>query len=76
MKPVPHWRNWWRRYSTWLALAIPLLGILREALPELKDVISIESYKVISSVLGFAIVVATQIKQRAVSGDDPGKGGH
>lgn len=69
MKPVPNWRNWYKRYSTWLALAIPLLYILREALPELKEVISIDAYKAISSILGFAIVVATQIKQRSVSGD-------
>jgi len=69
MKAVPNWRNWWKRYSTWLALAIPLLGILREALPEMKDVISLDAYKAISGFLGFAIVVATQIQQRAVSGD-------
>jgi hypothetical protein len=70
MQPVPYWRKWWKRWSTWLALLIPLLAILREALPELKEVISIEAYKGMSAFLGFAIVVATQIKQKSVSGGD------
>ena len=70
MKPIPQWRLWWRRYSTWLALAIPILAGLREALPELREVIPIEAYKYISGGLGFAVVIAMQIKQRSVSGDD------
>lgn len=67
---VPSWRRCWRRYSTWLALAIPILMACREALPELKEVIPIEAYKYISGCLGFAVVVAMQIKQRSVSGGD------
>lgn len=70
MKPIPQWRLWWRRYSTWLALAIPILAGLREALPELREVIPIEAYKYISGGLGFAVVIAMQIRQRSVSGED------
>lgn len=69
MKLIPNWRRFWRRYSTWLALAIPILGALREALPELREVISPEAYKYISGALGFSVVVAMQIKQNSVSGD-------
>lgn len=69
MKPIPQWRLWWRRYSTWLALAIPILAGLREALPELREIIPIEAYKYISGGLGFAVVIAMQIRQRSVSGD-------
>lgn len=69
MKPIPQWRLWWRRYSTWLALAIPILAGLREALPELREVIPIEAYKYISGGLGFAVVIAMQIRQSSVSGD-------
>lgn len=67
---IPQWRRWWRRYSTWLALAIPILAGLREALPELREVIPIEAYKYISGGLGFAVVIAMQIRQRSVSGSD------
>ncbi|BBI47400.1 hypothetical protein [Pseudomonas phage HU1] len=70
MKPIPQWRLWWRRYSTWLALAIPILAGLREALPELREIIPIEAYKYISGGLGFAVVIAMQIRQRSVSGED------
>lgn len=70
MKPIPQWRRWWRRYSTWLALAIPILAGLREALPELRELIPIEAYKYISGGLGFAVVIAMQIRQRSVSGSD------
>lgn len=70
MKPIPQWRLWWRRYSTWLALAIPILAGLREALPELREIIPIEAYKYISGGLGFAVVIAMQIRQRSVSGSD------
>lgn len=70
IKPIPQWRLWWRRYSTWLALAIPILAGLREALPELREIIPIEAYKYISGGLGFAVVIAMQIKQHSVSGDD------
>lgn len=71
MRPIliPQWRKCWRRYSTWLALAIPVLGCIREALPELREVIPLDAYKYISGGLGFAVVIAMQIKQNSVSGD-------
>lgn len=70
IRMIPHWRRWWRRYSTWLALAIPILAGLREALPELREIIPIEAYKYISGGLGFAVVIAMQIRQSSVSGSD------
>lgn len=70
IKPIPQWRRWWRRYSCWLALAIPIITGLREALPELREVIPLEAYKYISGGLGFAAVIAMQIRQKSVSGDD------
>lgn len=70
MKLIPQWKKWWKRQSTWLALAIPILAVLREALPELRELIPIEAYKYISGGLGFAVVIAMQIRQRSVSGSD------
>jgi hypothetical protein len=70
MQLIPQWKLFWRRYSTWLALAIPVLMALREALPELKEVIPIGAYKYISGGLGFAVVVVMNIKQQSVSGGD------
>lgn len=69
MRPIPTWRRWWRRYSTWLALAIPALGYAREALPQLQEIIDPHAYKVISGLLGFAVVIAVHIRQDSVSGD-------
>lgn len=69
MKPIPQWKKFWRRYSTWLALAIPMLTVLREALPELREVIPLEAYKYLSGCLGFAAVVAMQIKQNSMCED-------
>lgn len=69
IRPVPSWRKWWKKYSTWLALSLPALTVAREALPSLQEVIPLEQYKVIAGVLGFVIVVAVNIKQKSVSGD-------
>jgi predicted membrane chloride channel (bestrophin family) len=70
MQLIPQWRKWWRRWSTWLALMIPILAMAREALPELREIIDPQLYKVISGCLGFAVVVAMQIKQHSVSGEN------
>lgn len=70
MRPIPQWRRWWRRYSVWLALAIPGLAAAREALPQLQEIIDPQAYKVISGLLGFAVVIAMHIKQDSVSGAD------
>lgn len=71
MKPVPTWRKWWKRYSTWLALSLPVLTVAREALPNLQELIPLPQYKLIAGVLGVLIVVAVHIKQHSVSGDKP-----
>jgi hypothetical protein len=68
MKLIPNWKKSWRRYSTWLALALPAMTVAREALPNLQDLIPLPQYKLIAGVLGFAIVVAMNIKQKSVSG--------
>lgn len=70
IRVIPTWRRWWRRYSTWLALAIPVLTALREALPQLQEVIPLDTYKAVSAMLGFAVVLAVHIKQKSVSGDE------
>jgi len=70
------WRKWWKRYSTYLSLALPALTIAREALPNLQEVIPLAQYKLIIGLLGFLIVIAVNIKQNAVSGgpdDEQGK---
>lgn len=76
IKPVPTWRKWWKRYSTYLSLSLPALTIAREALPNLQEVIPLAEYKLIIGLLGFLIVIAVNIKQNAVSGgptDEPDK---
>lgn len=76
MKPIPQWRKWWRRYSTWLALSLPAMTVAREALPNLQELIPLPQYKLIAGVLGFVIVIAINIKQNSMSGgngNEPGK---
>lgn len=63
------WRKWWKRYSTWLALALPALTVAREALPNLQELIPLPQYKLIAGVLGFVIVIAVHIKQNSLSED-------
>lgn len=65
---IPQWHKCWRRYSTWLAMALPIMTVAREALPNLQELIPLPQYKLIAGILGFMIVVAMQIKQHSVSG--------
>lgn len=69
IQPVPTWKKWWKRYSTYLALALPALTVAREALPNLQEIIPLPEYKFITGMLGFLIVIAVHIKQKSVSGD-------
>lgn len=71
VKPVPTWRLWWKKYSTWLSLSIPALAIAQQALPSLQAIVPDETYKVITGVLGFVIVIAVNIRQKSVSGEVP-----
>lgn len=68
---VSIWRRWWLRYSTYLALSLPAMTVLRDAMPSLQELIPLGQYKWIVGVLGFAIVVATNIHQNRVSGPKP-----
>lgn len=68
MKLIPQWKKCWRRYSTYLILAIPVLDAAREFLPQVREVISPDLYKSISAVLAIAAFIAIQIKQNSVSG--------
>jgi len=70
LKIIPQWRKAWRRYSTWLALSLPALTGLRDAVPSLQELIPLPQYKVIVGILGFLVVVAVHIKQNSVSGGD------
>lgn len=65
---IPQWKQCWRRYSTYLILAIPVLEAAREFMPEVRELISPEAYKMISGVLAVSAFIAIQIKQNSVSG--------
>lgn len=65
---IPQWKKCWRRYSTYLILAIPALEAAREFLPQVHELISPELYKTISAFLAIAAFIAIQIKQNSVSG--------
>lgn len=65
--PVENWRNWHKKWSTWLMAAIPLITGLREALPALQELIPGPEYKLLMGVLGFVAIIASQIKQQSIA---------
>lgn len=65
---IPQWKLFWKRWSTYLILAIPVLEAAREFMPEIREIISPEAYKMISACLAIAAFIAIQIKQNSVSG--------
>jgi len=67
IQPVDNWRLWYKKWSTWIVAAIPVITVAREAFPALVDVIPLETYKMIMAALAFASIVAIQIKQRSIS---------
>ena len=67
---IPQWKQCWRRYSTYLILAIPVLDAARDFLPQVQEVISPDLYKRVSAGLAIAAFIAIQIKQNSVSGGD------
>lgn len=68
MKLIPQWKMFWKRWSTYLILAIPALDAARDFLPQVQDVISPDIYKRVSALLAVAAFIAIQIKQNSVSG--------
>lgn len=70
MKLIPQWKLFWKRWSTYLILAIPVLDAARDFLPQVQEVISPDLYKRVSAGLAIAAFIAIQIKQNSVSGGD------
>lgn len=68
MKLIPQWKLFWKRWSTYLILAIPVLDAVRDFLPQVQEVISPDLYRQVSAGLAIAAFVAIQIKQNSVSG--------
>lgn len=65
---IPQWKLCWKRWSTYLILAIPVLDAARDFLPQVQEVISPDLYKRVSAGLAIAAFIAIQIKQNSVSG--------
>ena len=68
MKLIPQWKLFWKRWSTYLILAIPVLDAARDFLPQVQEIISPDLYKRVSAGLAIAAFIAIQIKQNSVSG--------
>lgn len=68
MQLIPQWRKWHKRWSTWLLACIPTLTAAREFMPEIKDLIDPDLYKVVLVCLSIGVFIALQIKQNSVSG--------
>lgn len=69
MKLIPQWKKWWKRHSVQLLALIPVITALREQLPMVREYISPDVYGYAMAGLSVAAIIAMQIKQVSVSGD-------
>lgn len=70
MQLIPNWRNWWRRYSTWLLAAGGTLTTLQAQLPAIQQYLPDGQYKAIMIGLFVLTFVAVHMPQPSVSGGD------
>lgn len=67
MSLVPHWRKWYKRWSTWLLAFGGGLSALHGFMPSVQEYIQPETYKMIMLGLSVATFIALQIKQPSVT---------
>lgn len=67
MSLIPHWRSWYKRWSTWLLAFGGGLSALHGFMPSVQEYIQPETYKMIMLGLSVATFVALQIKQKSVT---------
>jgi len=68
MELVPHWRAWYKRWSTWLLASAGLLSGLVSFMPTVQEYVDPQTYKMIMLGLSVATFLALQVKQKSVSG--------
>lgn len=69
MELVPHWRAWYKRWSTWLLASAGAISGLMTFMPSVQEYIDPETYKMIMLGLSVATFLALQVKQKSVSGE-------
>lgn len=68
MQLIPQWKLFYKRWSTWLLGAIPVLTAAVSFMPSIQEFIHPELYKTIMVGLSVSVFIALQIKQKSVSG--------
>lgn len=68
MQFIPQWKLFYKRWSTWLLSAIPVLTAAVSFMPSIQEFVHPELYKTIMVILSVSVFVALQIKQKSVSG--------
>lgn len=68
MQLIPQWKLFYKRWSTWLLGAIPVLTAAVSFMPSIQEYIHPDAYKTIMVILSLSVFVALQIKQKSVSG--------
>ena len=69
MKLIPQWKKWWKRHSVQLIALMPIVTILREQLPGIREYLPPDVYGYTMAALGITAIIVMQIKQSAVSGE-------
>lgn len=69
MKLIPQWKKWWKRHSVQLIALMPIVTILREQLPGIREYLPPDVYGYTMAALGITAIVVMQIKQASVSGE-------
>ena len=69
MKLIPQWKKWWKRHSVQLIALMPIVTILREQLPGIREYLPPDVYGYTMAALGITAIIVMQIKQSAVLGE-------
>jgi hypothetical protein len=68
---IPHWKAWYKRWSTWLLASAGMLSSMMAFMPSVQEYIDPHAYKMIMLGLSVATFIALQVKQASVSGAKP-----
>lgn len=66
MQLIPHWRSFWRRWSTWLLGASSFLSAGVSFMPTIQTHIDPELYRQIMLFLSISTFLVLQIKQNSI----------
>ena len=73
MELIPQWKQWWKRWSTWLLLILGSINLndLLGVLPSVQQYMDPQVYRYMMVAAPFVVIIVTNIRQNSVSGPKP-----